>query len=244
MSATTPNVHIAGLSKSFGWRPRRVISDVGFEAGRGEVVALVGPNGAGKTTLMGCLVGLVRPDRGEVLLGGESPECATVRAFLGYMPERPVIPRGMTGRAFLELHASLARIPRADEAEVLDAALRKVRLAPEALSRPLSTWSQGMLRRVNLAQALLVPARWLFLDEPTTGLDPEGVAILRDVLRDAASSGATIVMTSHHLDHVVRTCSRVLVMKQGRLVDDLDPSRAGLARLEAFFDSRPAEVQP
>jgi len=210
---------VADLFKSYGRFGRRAqaLSGVSLEVRRGETVGLIGPNGAGKTTLLSCLLGFLRPDRGTVTVGGLAPDDLAVRAMTGYMPERLGFDRDLTGAAFLSHHWRLAGGDPRDTGRQVAAAAARVELPGEALLRKLSGYSRGMLQRIGVAQAMLRDPQLLFLDEPASGTDPLGVAIVRDRILEAKGRGATIVLNSHQLPEVERVCDRVVFLSGGRV---------------------------
>ncbi|MEP6769540.1 MAG: ABC transporter ATP-binding protein [Acidobacteriota bacterium] len=212
-------IAVQNVSKSYGRGGRRAkaLDGVSLEVARGETLGLIGPNGAGKTTLLSCLLGLLRPDQGAILIDGRQPDDLAIRARSGYMPERLGFDHELSGRAFLAHHWRLSGgDPRRTEQEV-SAAADKVGLEPAALTRRLRTYSRGMLQRVGVAQALFGEPELLFLDEPASGTDPVGVAVVRDRILEAKARGATIVLNSHQLAEVERVCDRVAFLDRGRL---------------------------
>jgi ABC-2 type transport system ATP-binding protein len=213
-------IAVRGVSKSYGRFGRRVqaLAGVDLAVARGETLGLIGPNGAGKTTLLTCLLGFLRPDAGTIAVDGLAPDDLAVRARTGYLPERLGFDRELPGRAFLKHHWRLAGgDPARAEAETERAADR-VGLDREALKRPLRGYSRGMLQRIGLAQALLRDPDLLFLDEPASGTDPRGVALVRERILEAKARGATIVLNSHQLPEVERVCDRIVFIDQGRLI--------------------------
>jgi ABC-2 type transport system ATP-binding protein len=208
-----------GVEKAYRSLRRRTqaLSGVDLEVRQGEVVGLIGPNGAGKTTLLTCLLGLLRPDRGTIAVAGLPPDDLAVRSRTGYLPERLGFDRELTGREFLRQHARLAGLERAQLAQTLSQAQQRVELRDEALGRPLRTYSRGMLQRIGLAQALLGSPDLLFLDEPASGMDPTGVALVREVILSESARGATVVLNSHQLPEVERVCDRVAFLSAGRV---------------------------
>ncbi|HEY6931629.1 MAG TPA: ABC transporter ATP-binding protein [Thermoanaerobaculia bacterium] len=213
-------IQVSHVSKRYGrfGRPTLALDDVSLEVQTGETLGLIGPNGAGKTTLLSCLLGFLRPDSGSIRIAGKPPDDLSVRAGTGYMPERLGFDRELTGRAFLAHHWRLAGgDPRATETETR-AAAERVGLEPSVLSRKLRTYSRGMLQRIGVAQATLRDPQWLFLDEPASGTDPMGVAVVRERILEAKSRGATIVLNSHQLPEVERVCDRVVFIDRGRLL--------------------------
>jgi len=213
-------IQVSRVSKRYGrfGRPTLALADVSLEVQKGETLGLIGPNGAGKTTLLSCLLGFLRPDSGSIRIAGKPPDDLSVRASTGYMPERLGFDRELTGRAFLAHHWRLAGgDARSTETETR-AAAERVGLELSALSRKLRTYSRGMLQRIGVAQATLRNPQWLFLDEPASGTDPMGVAVVRERILEAKSRGATIVLNSHQLPEVERVCDRVVFIDRGRLI--------------------------
>jgi len=211
---------VTQLSKTYGGllgRRVKALDGVSLEIRRGETVGLIGPNGAGKTTLLSCLLGFLRPDAGSVRIGGLPPDDLAVRARTGYMPERLGFDRDLTGGAFLEQHWRLAGGASAEGPREAAAAAARVELEAAALGRKLAKYSRGMLQRIGLAQALLRDPELLFLDEPASGTDPNGIALVRNRLLEAKARGATIVLNSHQLPEVERVCDRVVFLSAGRV---------------------------
>jgi ABC-2 type transport system ATP-binding protein len=204
----------------------RALDGVSLTIAPGEVFGIIGPNGAGKTTLFGCLLGFLRPDSGRVTIDGHASDDLAVRAMSGYLPERLVLDRWMTGLDFLGYHHALALLPAATRRADCVAALERVGLDPAAGVRTIRGYSRGMLQRLGLAQALLGHPRYLFLDEPASGVDPAGVVLFRRLLGDLKGSGATVLLNSHQLDQVERVCDRVAFVKGGR-VEAIETLSAG-----------------
>ena len=194
----------------------------------GETVGIIGPNGAGKTTLLGCLLGFLRPDSGRISIDGHAVDDLAVRAVTGYLPERLVLDRWMSGRAFLEYHHALAGLPLAERRATGEALFERVGLGLEAADRRIGRYSRGMLQRLALAQALLGNPRFLYLDEPISGVDPAGVLVFRDILARLSEAGTTIIVNSHQLAEVERMCDRVVFVSRGK-VEAVETMRAGAA---------------
>lgn len=210
-----PVVRIEGLVK----RLRRgviAVSELDLEIHRGEVWGLAGPNGSGKTLTLKMLLGLVRPTAGKVFLF-EQPvrPGAKVLGRVGALVDGPGFVPHLSGLDNLRLAWRLSRRPAAEAG--LEPALDYAGLG-EALHRPYSTYSHGMRYRLGFAQALLGRPELLILDEPLTGQDPLHVQELRSAVAALAGSGTTVLMSSHVLAEVQRTCTHVAVMQQGRLV--------------------------
>jgi ABC-2 type transport system ATP-binding protein len=211
----------------------RALEDVSLNIAPGEALGIIGPNGAGKTTLFGCLLGLLRPDSGRVLIDGRPPDDLANRAITGYLPERLVMDRWMSGGDFLAYHHALARLPAERREADCASALERVGLDPAAATRPIKSYSRGMLQRLGLAQALLGEPRLLFLDEPISGVDPAGVMLFRRLLGEQRARGATLLVNSHQLDEVERLCDRVVYVERGR-VASIETRDAGATAARAL----------
>ena len=237
-------IEVRGISKSYG-RGRRAypaLADVSLSVARGETLGLIGPNGAGKTTLLSCLLGFLRPNAGTISIDGKAPDDLSIRARSGYMPERLGFDRELSGRDFLAHHWRLSRgDPERTEEEVLAAAAR-VDLEPAALHKKLRTYSRGMLQRIGVAQATFGDPSLLFLDEPASGTDPLGVAVVRDRILDAKKRGATIVLNSHQLAEVERVCDRVVFIERGRIARQEKLRGDGAAARRAILRTDPARA--
>ncbi len=183
----------------------------------GEAMGIIGPNGAGKTTLMGCLLGFLRPDSGTILIDGLPPNSLPIKEIIGYLPERLNFDNWMTARRFVTHHHELAYQPENTREKDVEDLLTAVGLDSKKWDLPVGNFSRGMLQRVGLAQALVGKPKYLFLDEPASGVDPGGVLSVRQVLKDLKSKGMTIVINSHQLDQIEKICDRVAFVKGGKL---------------------------
>ncbi|MEV7598737.1 alpha/beta fold hydrolase [Kitasatospora sp. NPDC089797] len=208
---------ISGLSKRYkGSQDRYAVRELGFRVEQGQVLGLLGPNGAGKTTTLRMLMGLIRPDAGEIRVFGHlirpgAPVLSRVGAFVegaGFLPH-------LTGRANLRLYWQATGRPEADAR--FDEALAIAGLG-EALDRAVRTYSQGMRQRLAIAQAMLGMPDLLILDEPTNGLDPPQIREMREVMIRYAAAGRTVIVSSHLLAEVEQSCTDLVVMDRGRLV--------------------------
>lgn len=220
-----PAIAASNLSKLYG--RTAAVDNVNFQIGQGEIVGFLGPNGAGKTTTLRMLAGLIRPSRGRAeILDGPVPS-GTLRQ-VGTMIEEPSFYPYMSGWANLK-HASLLHGGVADQR--IDDILRFVSMENAARKR-VRAYSQGMRQRLGLARALLWEPKVLLLDEPTNGLDPVGIAEIRENLRAIAKGGVTILISSHILAEIEKLVERVLVIERGRLLFD-GPVRRLTERLDA-----------
>jgi ABC-2 type transport system ATP-binding protein len=210
---------VAGLRKTYPGGVQAV-KGVSFEVSRGEVFGLVGPNGAGKSTTIGMLTSTVVPDEGTARLAGIDVAADPIgaRRVSSVVFQDPVVDRLLTGRANLMLHARLWGVPTGDARVRIHELVEPFGLG-DIVDRPVTTYSGGQRRRLEIARALVSEPQVLFLDEPTVGLDPRIRYELLDViagLRDR--SGVTILLTTHYLEEAERLCDRVGVMHDGRIV--------------------------
>ncbi|MER5943417.1 CocE/NonD family hydrolase [Streptomyces sp. NPDC001928] len=210
-------LQITDLSKRYaGSQDRYAVRDLSFRVEKGQVLGLLGPNGAGKTTTLRMLMGLIKPDVGEIRVFGHAirpgaPVLSRVGAFVegaGFLPH-------LSGRENLELYWQATGRP-AEDAH-LDEALEIAGLG-DALARAVRTYSQGMRQRLAIAQAMLGMPDLLILDEPTNGLDPPQIREMREVMIRYAAAGRTVIVSSHLLAEVEQSCTHLVVMDRGRLV--------------------------
>lgn len=210
-----PTVQASGVAKSYG--AIRAVRDLTLTLMPGECVALVGHNGAGKSSLIKLMLGLTHRDAGQLTVLGHDPggsDAAAMRRQIGFLPENVALHPGMTGRECLEFYARLKGVSLAGN----DALLARVGLSDGAARQRLATYSKGMRQRLGLAQALLGNPRLLFLDEPTTGLDPALRQSFYALVRALRDQGATILLCSHALTELEGQADRVVVMNRGRKV--------------------------
>jgi ABC-2 type transport system ATP-binding protein len=223
-----PLVHAitaTSLTKRYG--RTAAVDAVSFDVMPGEIVGFLGPNGAGKTTTLRMLAGLIRPSGGEGRILGERVPGASLRE-VGTMIEEPSFYPYMTGRDNLRHAALLHGGVEAGRSEELLAFVKMERAA----DKRVKAYSQGMRQRLALARALLWRPKVLLLDEPTNGLDPVGIAEIRENLRTVARSGVTVLVSSHILGEIEKLVDRILAIEKGRLVFD-GPLASLLARLDA-----------
>jgi ABC-2 type transport system ATP-binding protein len=208
---------VTGLWKSFGGRP--ALQDVSFRVERGEIHGLLGHNGAGKSTTLGIILGMVEPDRGETLIGGVSVQknhSAALRQ-VGAIFESPAFYEYLSGWDNLRI---LAGYSGRFDAKAARAIVRRVGLA-DRIGHKVDSYSHGMRQRLALAQALIPEPKVLLLDEPTDGLDPEGIKWFRDfILGLREERGITVLFNSHLLAEVEQMCDRVTILREGKLVHE------------------------
>ncbi len=208
----TPAAWCSGLRKRY--RRQQAVDGVSFTVGRGEVLGLLGPNGAGKTTVIKMLLGLVRPDAGEVLLLGRPGSDPQARERVGYLPELFRYQQWLTATEVLTLHVRLAgaKIPPEEQRQCL----AMVGLADRARDR-VGGFSKGMQQRLGLAVALVARPELVILDEPTSALDPLGRADVRDLVLSLKERKVAVLLNSHLIGEVERVCDRVVILDKGRV---------------------------
>jgi ABC-2 type transport system ATP-binding protein len=207
-------ITVSGLTKKYG--DRTVVDQVSFELEPGTVTGFLGPNGAGKTTTMRMITGLVPASGGRALIAGQLyTELPNPGAVMGTLLDAAAVHPGRTGRTHLRLLAATIGVPDRRVDEVLDL----VDLTAAA-GRRIGCYSLGMRQRLGIAAALLADPPVLMFDEPANGLDPEGIRWMRDLLRDHAGRGGTVLLSSHLLGEVEHTVDRLLVIGAGRIVAD------------------------
>jgi ABC-2 type transport system ATP-binding protein len=208
---------VEGLVKAYNFGRIKALDGVNLCVEDGDIFALIGPNGAGKTTLMGCMLALLRINRGRIRIFGKAPDHIDVRKVTGFLPERPSFESWMNAKQFLKFHQMLAGRINDPTAEAdLQHALESVELEGVA-KRQISKYSRGMLQRLGLAQVMVGKPRICFLDEPTSGMDPPGMDMVRNVLMEFRKQGVTVIVNSHHLDEIERVCSRFAFIRKGKM---------------------------
>jgi len=219
VTAGLESVRLAGVTKVFG--AVRALFSVGFEARRGEVIAVMGGNGAGKSTLLSILALMARPTRGTVSFDGRpaGPADPAARTRIGLLSHQPLVYPDLTGRENLRLFAGLYGLP--DAAGAVADVERRLELALFVADRPTRVLSRGQLQRVALARALIHSPDLLLLDEPAAGLDSTAVARIEECLSEHAARGGIAVMVTHEPELAARTANRAVMLVAGRLVADV-----------------------
>ncbi|MEV7007581.1 ATP-binding cassette domain-containing protein [Streptosporangium sp. NPDC051022] len=215
--AITDAVTCSGLHYSFG--QTKAVDGLDLSVVSGEVFGLLGPNGAGKTTVIRCVTTLLPVPPGTVRVFGHDAarERMAVRRLLGYVPQQLSADASLTGRENVALFARVFDVPRRERRARVAQALEAVGLA-DAADRMAGTYSGGMVRRLELAQALVSAPRLLMLDEPTIGLDPIArTGVWEQIMAVRAATGMTVLVTTHYMDEADQHCDRVALMHQGRI---------------------------
>ena len=230
---TAPAIEIAGLTKSYG--DQRVLAGVDLTVPTGSIYALLGSNGAGKTTAIKILSTLLPADDGEARVLGHdvATDAARVRAVISLTGQFAAVDEILTGRENLALVATLRHLP--EPRSVADGLLARFGLT-DASGRRVATYSGGMRRRLDIAMSLVGHPPVLFLDEPTTGLDPQGRLEVWATVRDLTGQGTTVLLTTQYLEEAEQLADRIAILHGGRIIAD-----GTLAELKAMLP--PAEVQ-
>lgn len=201
---------VNGLTKEFG--RIRAVNNLALEVKAGQVFGMLGPNGSGKTTTLGMLMGVVNPTAGEFSWFGEKPT-NEVRKKIGAVLEHPIFYPYLTGQKNLELNAMVKQCPTENIPRVLELVELSARK-----DHKYKTYSLGMKQRLAIASALLNDPTVLILDEPTNGLDPMGIAEIREIIKKIAASGKTIILASHLLDEVQKVCTHFAILQRGNMI--------------------------
>src|SRR6266516_1590264 len=219
---TETAILVEGLAKRFG--EVVALDGVDFQVPAGSVFGLLGPNGAGKTTAVRILATVIAPDggRAEVLGHDVVRHAAEVRHRIGLAGQNAAVDPNLTGRENVRLIGRLTQLRRSDIESRGGEILERFGLA-EAADRPVRTYSGGMRRRLDVGAALVHRPPVLFLDEPTTGLDPEGRGELWDVIRELVAEGTTVLLTTQYLEEADRLADRIVVIDDGRVIADDTP---------------------
>lgn len=213
-------IELKKLSKTYYgdfWKqPVKALLPLDLQVFKGEAFGFVGPNGAGKTTTIKILTGLQTPSSGEALLFQKSSQLASSRNILGFLPERPYFYTHLTAREVLNFYGQLYELSKEERSKRIEELLERVAMTDFA-DVPLQQYSKGMLQRIGLCQTLLHRPKIIVLDEPMSGLDPLGRALVRDIIVEEKNRGTTVFFSSHVLSDVEAICTRVAILVKGQL---------------------------
>jgi len=208
------NVEIRNISKNYGYQ--RVLDDVSFEVKPGEILGFLGPNGAGKTTTMKIITGYIGMDKGEVLVNGKSIKTGETKSSIGYLPENNPLYLDMPVVDYLRFSAKLQGVSKENMENRVREMIRLTGLNKEK-HKLIGELSKGYRQRVGLAQALIHNPEILILDEPTTGLDPNQIIEIRELIKELGKE-KTVILSTHILPEVEATCDRILIINKGKIV--------------------------
>ena len=213
-------ISVKGLTKVFkdfwGRSKAKAVNDVNFEVRRGEVFGLLGPNGSGKSTTIKMLLGLLYPTKGHIEVFGHSPRHVATKSRIGYLPEESYLYKYLDSAETLEFFGNLFNLNKLERKQRTEQLIDMVGLK-NATSRQVGEFSKGMQRRIGLAQALINDPDLVILDEPTSGLDPIGCREIKDLIKELAKRGKTVILSSHLLSDVEDVCDRVVIYYGGRV---------------------------
>jgi ABC-2 type transport system ATP-binding protein len=232
-------IELIEVSKSYG--PKVAVSRLSLHVGRGELFAFLGPNGAGKTTTIKLMCGLLFPSAGRIRIAGFDLQThgEQARRLISYVPDQPFVYERLTGREFLQFIAGMYRMDPARAEERIREVTETFRLQ-EFVDDLTQNYSHGMRQRTVFAAALLHEPEVLIVDEPTVGLDPPSVRLLKDLLRREAERGVTVFLSTHSLDVAQELAARIGIVHRGELIgcgtlDDLRKQAAVDGSLEEVF---------
>jgi ABC-2 type transport system ATP-binding protein len=209
-------ISFTSVTKRYAPHTAPAVDNVTFSVNTGEFYALLGPNGAGKTTLVKMLLDFVKPTHGAIAIDGVVARDPRCRNGVGYLPENIRIPHHLTGRRYLKRLAVLCGMRPDDAFARINEVLETVGMADKQKATA-KTYSKGMLQRIGLAGALLTGTKLLVLDEPVSGLDPIGIRDVRRIMETLKQKGVTIILNSHLLSEVEKTCDAAAIMNRGKI---------------------------
>jgi ABC-2 type transport system ATP-binding protein len=210
-------IQVERLRKSFD--SLTAVDDISFEVRDGEIFGLLGPNGAGKTTTINMLCGVLRPDHGRVLVDGKDIwlEPKTVKQSLGVVPQEIAVYEDISARDNLRFWGSLYGLRGADLKARINQALTRAGLGERANDK-VKQFSGGMKRRLNLCMGLMHEPKFLLLDEPTVGIDPQARLNILEIIREVAQAGTTVLYTTHYMEEAQELCDRIAIIDHGKIL--------------------------
>ena len=212
-------IDIRNITKSYNNGAVKAVDDLDLKVKKGEIFGFIGPNGAGKTTTIKMIVGLLNPDRGNILINGIDimKESLKAKRMIGYVPDNPVLYDRLTGTEYLNFMADIYRVPIDVRRERIEHYLNMFELE-DAAADLIKSYSHGMKQKIALTGALIHnPEVWI-LDEPMVGLDPKSSHMLKNQMREHCDKGNTVFFSTHVLDVAERLCDRVGIIHKGKLI--------------------------
>ncbi|MBC7754830.1 MAG: ABC transporter ATP-binding protein [Moraxellaceae bacterium] len=235
------------VSKSFRpdfyKKPVQVLKSVNFQINQGRFVGFIGPNGAGKTTTIKCMMQFIFPDHGEISFFDQT-DFIEAKRKIGFLPERPYFQEFLSGVEFLKLHWNLCGLKAADFQNRAEEVLEQVKLT-HAKHKKLRDYSKGMLQRIGIAQALLARPEFLILDEPMSGLDPDGRILIKDILKSFKEKKLTVLMSSHLLEDVEELCEDLIILHKGETLfyGAITEFKQNFSSLEAAYKAFKGQIE-
>jgi ABC-2 type transport system ATP-binding protein len=239
------NIAIENLTKSYGHQ--KAVDNISFEVKTGEILGFLGPNGAGKTTTMKMITQYIEPDKGDIFIDNKTVRSFNSKRNIGYLPEHNSLYPEMPILDYLFFVGSLQGIPKNELAQRVREMVRVCGLEAEK-HKKIGELSKGYRQRVGLAQAIIHNPEILILDEPTTGLDPNQIVEIRELIKELGKA-KTVILSTHILPEVEATCDRILIINNGRIVADgtaenLRAQSQGTQILQVRIeDGEPADIQ-
>jgi len=210
-------IEIRNVTKKYG--EKKAVDDISFKVDSGEIFAFIGHNGAGKTTLIKAMVGIHDFDEGEILFDGKSIKTDPVecKKMIAYIPDNPELYENMKAIDYINFICDMYEIPAARREKSI-AKYAKLFELEDALASPINSFSHGMKQKVALISALAHEPKVLIMDEPFVGLDPKAIFDMKEVMRELTKKGGTIFFSTHILDMAEKLCTRVAIVKKGKLI--------------------------
>ena len=210
-------IQLINLSKHYG--KLAAVQELNLEVPAGEIFGFLGPNGAGKTTTIRCMMGILKPSSGKILLGGHDviEQAQQAKAICGFIPDRPFIYEKLSGQEFLNFVGKLHRVEDQRLERRIAELLERLELTPWR-DELVESYSHGMKQRLVVCAALIHEPRILIVDEPMVGMDPKGARTLKDLFRALATSGTTVFLSTHSIGVAEEICHRIGIIQKGRLI--------------------------
>jgi len=236
LSQTLTAIQFVNVTKRY--RTQNAVDNLSIEIRSGELFGFLGPNGAGKTTALKLAAGLIRPTVGNVVVAGYDiqREPLAAKRLTGYIPDNPFIYESLTGREFLHFCSGLYGLNGSGAERVIAELCQKLAIG-DWIDQLVAQYSHGMKQRVVMASAFLHQPRVLLVDEPTVGLDPAGIRLVKAILKDFCRSGSAVFLSTHTLSDAEELCDRVGIIHKGRLIacGSVDEVRKDFLKLEDAF---------
>ena len=208
-------IKLESVTKQFG--TFTAVDNISYSVNKGESFALLGPNGAGKTTIVRMLLNFIKPSTGSIAINGISVSDPLARKKVGYVAEQHMVPPYLSGHAYLKRHAAMLGLQGQDAKDQIHLLLEMVGMAGHE-KKKAGDYSKGMKQRIGLAGALLGEPELLILDEPVSGLDPIGIRDVRKIIENLRKNGITVILNSHLLSEVEKTCETAAIMYKGKIL--------------------------